>query len=63
MLHESCNGCGKAVDAICSMYAEPITQWKYGRRCAGRTHNLTPTTKEPIKQLNPLKASKRRVKQ
>lgn len=74
MLPEECKGCNHVRDdglpfpdstgeLGCSKYTDPSVQWKYGRKCVGRTHNLAITAKGDDKKLNPLKASKRGVKQ
>ena len=62
-LHESCAGCGRITEVgCCGIYLEPTRQWTRVMGCSARTHNKVVSV-EDKKQLNPLKASKRRVKQ
>src|SRR4030042_4644826 len=66
-LHESCWGCENIDKEVlpgggCKIYDFPKRQWTRTEGCAARTHNKVVPI-EDRKMLNPLKASKRGVKQ
>ncbi len=61
-LHPRCNGCEKITKlGHCSMYLEPTKQWTRIGGCAGRPRK--PIEEETPAWLDPIKASKRGVKQ
>ena len=60
---EQCQGCLLALNGnVCKPYSHPELQWTRLGGCAMRTHNKNAMSIEN-KKLNPLKASKRGVKQ
>jgi hypothetical protein len=62
ILHEKCPGCGKINElGKCVVYATPSSQWSRLMGCASRTHMKVQSIED--KKLNPMKASKRGVKQ
>jgi len=62
--HEKCFGCDRAIkkDEKPCPYQYPYRQWTRIEGCAARTHNKVEAI-EDQKMLNPIKASKRKIKQ
>ncbi len=50
-IHEKCNGCLKADDLTCSIYANPSAQWRFGF-CPMATHliAIAPSTETKRKR-------------
>ena len=71
LLHEKCEGCGHIArdvlhnqDVWCQVYREPKAQWSRIGGCAMRTHNRESQVEDTGKpRINPMKASKRGIKQ
>lgn len=62
IVHAKCFGCDNRNWFKCRIYEQPKAQWTRIEGCAARSHNKLVQVDDPIR-LNPLKASKRGVKQ
>ncbi len=60
---DQCKGCGKIVNEFfCSSYLFPYAKWRIGN-CPLATHIPRDDPGQPGKKLNPIKASKKSIKQ
>jgi len=61
---DRCKGCGRVVTfpagEFCASSPDPATKWS-SRDCNMATHIVKEKSNEPVKMLNPLKASKRKA--